>query len=308
MPQNTAGSYVERGDPALVGALSLLRDVYGTSPDAAGAELLDREMLRQIRREKLASAIQIIEANVVAVPPLPITGFRPVVIVDAVNGDSGASATSLAAAAPPPTRQKIQDALDFSRSWIGAFVGTAVTLWIFKGINEANSLDPDRLLVLPGSFGALATIVYCLPHMPTAQPWPVFHCHSLGMFVSVVLSFVYRSVFCIPRGSLAWFEIGFSVATASKLTSHVSTSGGVTHPLAGGVAFFVANYTNTDTYSHSGLGYLVLSVYMGLFVFISVTTLFSNFDVLRTERKRYPQDTIPADGWGRSFFAKVGKL
>lgn len=91
----------------------------------------------------------------------------------------------------PSTLSRLQSCLDFSRSWLGSFIATSATLWLFKGINEATD-DPSKLLILPGSFGALATIIYALPLMPTAQPWPIFHCHTLGLSVSILLSFLYR--------------------------------------------------------------------------------------------------------------------
>jgi hypothetical protein len=292
MPLAVQNSIEAGSGSSLDVALSLLRDAREKSSD-------------MIVRDKLDDAIRIIAAASSVDSHPPKSNLETALTIPDVK------VSTLVQDEAPPVKastalSKIQFHLDFGRSWLGSFLATASTLWIFKRINSANDLSPSVLLVLPGSFGALATIVYALPLAPTAQPWPISHCHTVGLVVAAVLSFVYRDVFHIPRATLTWLEVAISVATATKVTSHVVSSGGVTHPLAGGVAFFVANYANTKEYSHEGLGYLVISIYAGLFVFVLTAILVSNVDFIANPgRKKYPQDTIPEGGWGRSTFIKM---
>jgi CBS-domain-containing membrane protein len=151
-------------------------------------------------------------------------------------------------------------------SWMGAFAGIALV-----GYLNARLVDRSDLMLLIGSFGASAVLLYGAPKSPLAQPRNVLGGHVLSALVGVSVRFL------LPDP--AWACAAVAVATAIALM-HAT---GTLHPPGGATALIAV----TGGPKVVALGYLFVLVPTGAgAVLLLVVALLVN-NLART--RRYPE-------------------
>jgi CBS-domain-containing membrane protein len=158
-------------------------------------------------------------------------------------------------------------------AWVGCFVTIACWQVMTDAINQTQRLD--GLFSLPGSFGALCTLVFALPSAPLAQPRVIFLAHTWSIAVGVAFTLIF------PPMRYIWLQkacvLAISVAGMAKM--------GILNPPAGAVSMIIKTFAASPTYTDEGLLCLVLSIYLGCAVVVTVAVVWHNLFLGKT----YPQ-------------------
>ena len=120
------------------------------------------------------------------------------------------------------THQARPSASDILRSFIGGFLGIAALALSLQFI-----LGDTDLMLLIGTFGATAVLVYGVPYSPLAQPYNVLVGHLVSATIGV-------SVFTLI-GEANWLSAALAVSlaiAAMQLTRSVHPPGGATALIA----------------------------------------------------------------------------
>lgn len=152
-------------------------------------------------------------------------------------------------------------------AWLGSFVAIAVLQVMFDNINDGFVFRGKRMLFpLPGSFGALCTIVYALPAAPLAQPRIVLAAHTYAMTVTTIITSIF------PRHHYVWLQQALSAA----FTIGGMAKFGILNPPAGAVSVAVIQYYNSAAYSDGGLLFNYVATYMCCIVICLVALIIHN--------------------------------
>jgi CBS-domain-containing membrane protein len=150
-------------------------------------------------------------------------------------------------------------------SWIGAFLGIAAVSYINYNIIE----DTDLVMVI-GSFGASAVLIYGAIKSPLAQPRNLIGGHIISAIIGVTCYKVFPSQM--------WLASSLAVATAIAIMHATKTL----HPPGGATALIAVIGSNKI---HS-LGYLYafIPVGLGAVIMLAVALLVNNIP----KSRRYP--------------------
>ena len=151
-------------------------------------------------------------------------------------------------------------------SWIGAFLGiTAV------GLAHFNFLDDTDLLMIIGSFGASAVLIYGAVNSPLAQPRNLLGGHVLSALIGVAC---YQFL-----GSQLWLAASVAVATSIALMQLTRTL----HP-PGGATALIAVIGGPQIHD---LGYLyaLVPAGAGALIMLVIALLINNIPACR----KYPE-------------------
>jgi len=150
-------------------------------------------------------------------------------------------------------------------SWIGAFLGIAAVSYINYNIIE----DTDLVMVI-GSFGASAVLIYGAIKSPLAQPRNLIGGHIISAIIGVTCYKVFPSQM--------WLASSLAVATAIAIMHATKTL----HPPGGATALIAVIGSNKI---HS-LGYLYAFIPAGLgaVIMLAVALLVNNIP----KSRRYP--------------------
>ena len=151
-------------------------------------------------------------------------------------------------------------------SWLGSFCGIAAIALLHYQI-----LESVGLLMLIGSFGASAVLVFGAPQSPLAQPRNLLGGHLLSAAVGVCCFQLF--------GHHQWFAAAMAVSTAIALM-HLS---GTMHPPGGATALIAV--IGGDAITSLGFSYIVLPVGLGALILLVVGLLVNNLP----KNRRYPQ-------------------
>lgn len=150
-------------------------------------------------------------------------------------------------------------------SWIGAFLGIAAVAYI-----NYNRLDGTDLVMVIGSFGASAVLIYGAIESPLAQPRNLLGGHILSAIVGVTSYQLF--------GSNMWLAGAIAVATAIALMHATKTL----HPPGGATALIAV--IGSDKIHALGYLYTLIPAGLGATVMLAVALLVNN--IPRT--RRYP--------------------
>ncbi|MEZ0329209.1 MAG: HPP family protein [Dissulfuribacterales bacterium] len=152
-------------------------------------------------------------------------------------------------------------------SWVGAFMGISLVALIHS-VCVQNSTG---LIMLVGSFGASAVLLYGAPKSPLAQPRNLLGGHIFSALIGV-------AIYQIFHGQI-WLAASIAVATAIAVM-HVTKT---LHP-PGGATALIAVIGGTDIHN---LGYLYAFIPIGLgaLVMLIVALLVNNIP----KNRRYPE-------------------
>lgn len=151
-------------------------------------------------------------------------------------------------------------------SWIGAFLGIAAVAYI-----SYNRLEQTDLVMIIGSFGASAVLIYGAIKSPLAQPRNLLGGHVLSAIVGVAC---YQLL-----GSHMWLASAVAVATAIALMHATKTL----HP-PGGATALIAVIGSSKIHA---LGYLyaIMPAGLGAIVMLTVALVVNNIP----KSRRYPE-------------------
>ncbi|MGD9949635.1 MAG: HPP family protein [Desulfobulbus sp.] len=151
-------------------------------------------------------------------------------------------------------------------SWIGSFIGiSAVALLHYR------LLDKNGLLMLIGSFGASAVLIYGAIRSPLAQPRNLLGGHILSAFIGVTAS--------QWLGGQTWLAAAVAVSTSIALMHLTKTL----HPPGGATALIAV--IGGDSVHNLGYFYVLMPAALGAGVMLIVALLVNNIPKTR----RYPE-------------------
>jgi CBS-domain-containing membrane protein len=151
-------------------------------------------------------------------------------------------------------------------SWIGSFLGIALV-----GLIHFKLLDQTGLLLIIGSFGASAVLVYGAIRSPLAQPRNLIGGHVLSAVIGVAAH--------QHLGAQPWLASAAAVATAIALMHLTRTL----HPPGGATALIAV--IGGDTVHRLGYLYVLMPAGLGALVLLVVALLVNNL----SPRRRYPE-------------------
>ncbi|MFP4495647.1 MAG: HPP family protein [Halochromatium sp.] len=167
-------------------------------------------------------------------------------------------------------------------SWLGSFLGIALLAWLndrlsTQGAEAAAWLDALGLtatdgLLLIGSFGASAVLLYGAPRSPLAQPRNLLGGHALSALIGV-------SAWLLLGPVLPWLAAALAVSTAIAAMHLTRTL----HP-PGGATALIAVIGSEQVHA---MGYLfaLLPVTLGALLMLLVALLVNNL----SSGRRYPE-------------------
>ena len=151
-------------------------------------------------------------------------------------------------------------------SWIGAFLGISAIAWI-----ERLLLAGTDALLLIGSMGASAVLVYGAPRSPLAQPRNLVGGHMLSALVGVIC---YQALPGLPELAAA-----LAVATAIALMQITRTL----HPPGGATALIAV--VGSEQVHQLGFLYCLAPAGLSALILLVVGLLVNNIP----ETRRYPE-------------------
>jgi len=150
-------------------------------------------------------------------------------------------------------------------SWVGAFLGILAVAYIHYEI-----LDKTDLVMIIGSFGASAVLIYGAIKSPLAQPRNLIGGHILSAIVGVS---------CYKFIPIQWLAAAVAVATAIALMHATKTL----HP-PGGATSLIAVIGSTKVHN-LGYLYVIFPAGVGATIMLIVALVVNNIP----DSRRYPE-------------------
>ncbi len=151
-------------------------------------------------------------------------------------------------------------------SWIGAFIGIIAVAYINYGILE----DTDLVMVI-GSFGASAVLIYGAIKSPLAQPRNLIGGHIFSAVIGVTSYNI--------LAAHIWLAAGVAVATAIAFMHATKTL----HPPGGATALIAV--IGSQKIHNLGYLYAIIPAGLGALIMLVVAILVNNIP----KNRRYPE-------------------
>jgi CBS-domain-containing membrane protein len=151
-------------------------------------------------------------------------------------------------------------------SWLGSFLGIASVA--FLNFKLLNGFD---LIMIIGSFGASAVLIYGAIKSPLAQPRNLVGGHVLSAFIGVVAFKLFHSE--------PWMAASIAVATSVALMHATKTL----HPPGGATALIFV--IGSDQIHELGFMYVLVPTGAGALTMLLVALIFNNI----SSHRRYPE-------------------
>ena len=151
-------------------------------------------------------------------------------------------------------------------SWLGGFLGIAAVAWLHYSF-----LPEKELILIIGSFGASAVLIYGVVKSPFAQPRNLLGGHLISALIGVSS---YK--LC---GDVIWLAAALAVATAIAAMHLTKT----VHPPGGATALIAV--IGGDSIHRLGFLYVVVPVGLGAVIMLLIALLVNNIP----ENRRYPE-------------------
>jgi CBS-domain-containing membrane protein len=143
-------------------------------------------------------------------------------------------------------------------TFVGSFMGISLVFGMHRGLAALSHLD---LVMLIGSFGASAVIIFSTPHSPYALPRHAIGGHLVSAVVGVL---IYR--FLGVHASM-WFCAALAVSTAIFLMQVTRTI----HPPGGATALIAV--VGTEKVHALGYYYILSPVLTGILILLGTSAL-----------------------------------
>jgi CBS-domain-containing membrane protein len=156
------------------------------------------------------------------------------------------------------------------------FLGVFTSILILSAINKhgLGQADDVPYVIMSGSFGALATLLFGAPASPFAQPRMVLLGHILSITLAILVDYL-----VIANLLPAWV----SVALVPALAISGMAVAGCIHPPAAAAALIYAS--GNDKIKSFGWMFLFLPNLVGVIIMIIVAILVNNL----SSKRKYPQ-------------------
>jgi CBS-domain-containing membrane protein len=151
-------------------------------------------------------------------------------------------------------------------SWLGGFLGIGTVAYINYGF-----LDKTDLIMIIGSFGASAVLIYGAIKSPLAQPRNLIGGHVISALIGV-------TAFKILAPSI-WLAAALAVATSIAVMHATKTL----HPPGGATALIAV--ISGPKIANLGYFYVLMPVGAGALIMLTVALLVNNL----APRRRYPE-------------------
>lgn len=151
-------------------------------------------------------------------------------------------------------------------SWIGAFLGIAAVAFA-----NFHFLEETDLVMIIGSFGASAVLIYGAIRSPLAQPRNLIGGHVISAIIGVA---TYKLFF-----NHMWLASSIAVATAIAAMHATKTL----HPPGGATALIAV--IGSQKIHHLGYLYAIIPVGSGAVIMLAVALLVNNIP----KNRRYPE-------------------
>lgn len=151
-------------------------------------------------------------------------------------------------------------------SWIGSFAGLAAVSLI-----HYNILDQTGLMLIIGSFGASAVLIYGAVRSPLAQPRNLIGGHVLSAIIGV-------TTFQLLGGQ-PWLAAAVAVST-SIAVMHLT---GTLHPPGGATALIAV--IGGESVHNLGYLYVLMPTAIGAIIMLIIALLVNNIP----KNRRYPE-------------------
>jgi len=151
-------------------------------------------------------------------------------------------------------------------SWIGAFLGIGAVAYI-----HYSKFENSDLLMIIGSFGASAALIYGATKSPLAQPRNFIGGHVLSAIIGVTC---YQLL-----NDYMWLASSMAVATAIALMHLTKTL----HPPGGATALIAV--AGSEKVHNLGYLYVIMPVGIGTIIMLIIALLVNNI----AKNRRYPE-------------------
>ncbi len=177
--------------------------------------------------------------------------------------DSGSYFSKMKGTTTSPPRANLSE---ITWSWIGAFLGIAAVSYI-----NYNIIEETDLVMVIGSFGASAVLVYGAVKSPLAQPRNLIGGHIISAIIGVACYQVFSSQL--------WLASSLAVATAIAIMHFTKTL----HPPGGATALIAV--IGSDKIHDLGYLYAIIPVGLGAVLMLVIALLVNNIP----KNRSYPE-------------------
>ncbi len=154
-------------------------------------------------------------------------------------------------------------------SWLGAFLSILAVAWVHRFMPLSSS---DKVLLI-GSFGASAVLIYGTPHVPYAQPRNLIGGHLVSALTGVAISLY------LPLP----LELNAALAVATAIVAmHLSKT---LHPPGGATALIAV--IGSERIQNLGFDYVWQPVLSGALIMLLVALLVNNLSA--DDARHYPK-------------------
>ena len=151
-------------------------------------------------------------------------------------------------------------------SWIGSLLGISLV-----AVCHFSLLAETDLVMIIGSFGASAVLIYGAIRSPLAQPRNLVGGHIISAVIGVASFQMFEAV--------PWLAAAFAVATAIAVMHLTKTL----HPPGGATALIAV--IGSDKIHNLGYLYVLIPVAIGALLMMIVALVINNL----TKKRRYPE-------------------
>ncbi len=151
-------------------------------------------------------------------------------------------------------------------SWIGAFSGIGVVAYL-----NYSRFEHTDLVMIVGSFGASAVLIYGAIKSPLAQPRNLLGGHIISAVIGVTSFLLFHD--------LMWFASAMAVATSIALMHATKTL----HPPGGATALIAV--IGGEKIHALGYLYAIIPVGVGATIMLAIALLINNIP----QKRRYPE-------------------
>ncbi|CAK0759428.1 CBS domain-containing membrane protein [Gammaproteobacteria bacterium] len=155
---------------------------------------------------------------------------------------------------------------DIFWSWLSSLCGIGLVAWLNNII-----FSPRDLILIIGSFGASAVLIYGAIKSPLAQPRNFIGGHLVSSLVGVASWMMFSSI--------PWFAAAFAVATAISVMHLTRT----VHPPGGATALIAV--IGGESIQKLGFMYTLMPVMSGALIMLVVALIFNN----TVKWRKYPE-------------------
>lgn len=163
-------------------------------------------------------------------------------------------------------RQFSFDKREIFWSWLGGFAGIGTVAYI----NSLFFSSTDMVLLI-GSFGASAVLVYGIIDSPLAQPRNLIGGHLLSAFIGVTTNLIFHTEL--------WFAAALAVSTSIAVMQATRTL----HPPGGATALIAV--IGGQKIQNLGYWFLVMPVGTGVLIILLIAILINNL----SKSRKYPK-------------------